>query len=533
MPEDKTLKILDAEHFLESANNSVRHLRNVYLAYLAVMIYILIIILSTDQELLFRSANTQLPLVYISVPIIVPIVEFFVWMPWAFLILHFYLLIQMTFLSEKVRLYEQRLNDHLISREDIRKAQTLLTPMPLVHILAEEKTRSTYSILLYLMVFVSLAVFPLVLLIMTQMKFLPYQNEGITLAHRIVVMIDIGLLWCFGLYVFKSHGEKWFKNIWKSVITLILTTISIFTIIFIFGCLYIPNDKINTIPLISECPFNFDRIVEEKLNFSNYFNLPNRMLVKKELAPELLATRIKEQINDENLISIRCRYADPLDLKDRNFREARLREAALCKAILQNADLTSADLRSANLTSADLFRANLTSADLRVANLKDASLGGANLTSASLRVANLTSADLRVANLTSADLRVANLTDASLRVANLTSASLEDANLTSADLTAVNLSETNFSNAVLAEAILDFTWVWESSSSKKEANFPTGIPRGWSDTLKPEYLCPDDFDVSGDIDISEYINKDDKVEREKLQKQLGEVIKKECERYYP
>ena len=509
MPEDKTLKILDAEHFLESANNSVRHLRNVYLAYLAVMIYILIIILSIDQELLFRSENTQLPLVvYISVPIIVPIVEFFVWMPWAFLILHFYLLIQMTFLSEKVRLYEQRLNDHLISREDIRKAQTLLTPMPLVHILAEEKTRSTYSILLYLMVFVSLAVFPLVLLIMTQMKFLPYQNEGITLAHRIVVMIDIGLLWCFGLYVFKSHGEKWFKNIWKSVITVILTTISIFTIIFIFGCLYIPNDKINTIPLISECPFNLDRIVEEKLNFSNYFNLPKRMLVKKELAPELLATRIKEQMNDENLISIRCRYADPLNLKARNLRKVQLQDAILCKAILEYADLTDA---------------NLTKADLSVANLK-----WANLTKANLKWADLSAADFSEADLTDA-----NLTKADLKWANLTGANLTSANLIFSDLTAANLSKTNFSNAVLDEAILDFTWVEESSGSDEEEYFPIGIPRGWDDTLKPEYLCLEDFDVSDHIDISKYFDEYGQLKREALAERLKQIIIENCKPYKP
>ncbi len=486
---DKTHKILDKEHLLESANDSARHFRNVYLAYLTVMIYIFIIVLSTEQELLFRAGGKQLPLIHISVPI----VAFFTWMPWALLVLHFYLLIQVTFLSDKVRLYRQEINDRLISKEDIRKAKMLLAPVPLVHILVEEKAKSIlYAILLYLIVFVSLVVFPLIVLIVAQMKFLPYQNEDITLAHSIAVMIDIFLLWCFGLYVFRSHKEKrfkniwksaydiarvitsrqylakWFKNIWKKVILLlvivILAIMSIFTIIFIFGCLYIPNDKINTTLMISECPYNWYQVVEETLNFPSYFNLPRSKLVKKEPAPELLAAYIKEE---KDLIepgsSIWCQYADPLDLKRRNFRKAQLEGAALCEAILPNADFTDASLKNASLISTDLRDANLTEAGLRQANLTKAVLTEADLIRSDLRQAILTEADLRQANLTKAV-----LTEADLRQMNLTKANFTKAVLIEADLRQADLTEANFTKAVLTEADL-------RQADLTEANFTKAV----------------------------------------------------------
>ena len=534
MSEDKTPKILDEEHLLESANDSARHFRNIYAVYLAVMIYILIIVLSTDQELLFREADRQLPLVYISVPIIVPIVAFFVWMPWAFLVLHFYLLIQVMFLSEKVHLYKQEINNHLESEKDIRKAQMLLASIPLAHILVEEKVKRKHA-MLYLMVFVSLVVFPLIVLIVTPITFLPYQSEPITWSHRIVILIDLLMLWGFGHYVFRSHKGK---IIWiNSVAGLLVVLVPVFVVIVVF--INFPGNKIYS----SATAGLYELEWVKKIMPSNRFVLPYRKLMGRELVPGLLATQIREQMDNENLIEqdsfIWCQYADPLYLKGRNFREAYLPGAILCKALLQDADLTDADLSRANLTEAELWNANLTNADLGRANLTDADLSRANLTEANLWSANLTEAVLSRANLTEVILSGANLISANLWNADLTGADLSYANLTDtvligadlaeadlidADLTAANLSETDFSNAVLDETTLDFTWVWGSS-------FPKGIPRGWSGTLKPEYSCLEDFYVSNHIDISEYINKDGEIEREKLKERLEQIMEEKCKPY--
>ena len=524
-------KILDEEHLLESANDNARHFRNIYAVYLTLMIYIFIIVLSTDQELLFRAGEKQLPLVHISVPI----VAFFTWMPLALLFLHFYLLIQVTFLSDKVRFYKQGLYAHLRSREDVRKAKMLLASLPLVRILIEEKANLKHAMLLHVIVFVSLVVFPLIVLIVTQIKFLPYQDEVITMVHRIVILIDVLLLWYFWHHIFGSHEGKtmWINSIFGFLWILVLA----FVVVFI----NFPGSKIYS-PVTASF-YGLDAVNEI---MPNRFVLLDRKLVEREPAPELLAVHLEGQTDNENLInqssSIWCRYADPLDLKDRNFREAQLRGAALCKATLLGANLTDADLRGANLTDADLSLANLTDADLRGANLTDANLWDANLTDADLSLANLTDAKLWDANLTDAKLWDANLTDANLWDANLTDAKLWDANLTDAylfranltsatlifsDLTAANLSATNFSNAILDETILDLTWVWESSGSDEKEYFPIGVPRFRSDTLKPEYLCPEDFDVS------DYLDKDYEIEREKLKDQLKPIIEENCEKYNP
>ena len=190
------------------------------------MIYIFIIVLSTDQELLFRAGDKQLPLINISVPI----VSFFVWIPWALLVLHFYLLIQAKFLSDKVHLYKQGLYANLRSREDVRKAHRLLASVQLVHILIEERAKWKHAIL-YLIVSVSLVVFPLIVLIKAQMTFLPYQSELITWSHRIVILIDALGLWYFWHHIFRFHERK---TIWINRIAgLLVGLVAVFIIIFI------------------------------------------------------------------------------------------------------------------------------------------------------------------------------------------------------------------------------------------------------------------------------------------------------------
>ena len=546
MLEDKTSKIPDAEHLLESANDSARHFRNVYTVYLTIMIYTFIIVLSTHQLSLLLDyrqllmIDKQLPFVNISVPTI----SFFTWIPWALLVLHFYLLIQAKFLFEKVHSYKQEINNRLISKEDIRKAKMLLVSVPLVHILVEEKAK------FYLIVFLFLAALPLMVLISAAIKFLPYQDEAITTAHHIVILIYLSGLWYFKHHILRSHEKG---TIWISSITGIFGII-IFAFVVIF--INFPGNRTYS-PIAAS--FHELKMVNEIM--PNRLVLSGYKLVRREPAPELLAAYIKKQMCDENLIEpgspIWCQYADPLDLRGRSLRKAQLQRTILCKATLQEADLTDADLWSANLTDADLSGANLIGADLFRANLTDADLFRANLTDADLQSANLTDADLQSANLIDADLSGANLTDADLSGANLTNASLVDAdltiaylgdanlinadlrganlidaNLTRADLTVANLGKTNFSNAVLDKAILDFTWVRESSDLE-EGNFPIGIPKDWDDTLKPEYLCPDSFDISDHIKISRYIGEDGGLEREELQDQLKEIMEENCKPYNP
>jgi hypothetical protein len=83
----------------------------------------------------------------------------------------------------------------------------------------------------------------------------------------------------------------------------------------------------------------------------------------------------------------------PLELYNRNLRNADLSGIDLSKANFMKADLSKANLKNADLSGVDLKNADLSGADLSGANLSGADLSGADLSDADLSGADLSSAD--------------------------------------------------------------------------------------------------------------------------------------------
>ena len=113
----------------ESANDGARNFRTVYTFYLIVSLYILVVVSSTDHELLFRAGDVQMPIINARVSV----VWFFTAVPWILLILHFNLLIQVMFLSRKINRYVSALDRHVLSVHERTVALDLLFPLPLAH----------------------------------------------------------------------------------------------------------------------------------------------------------------------------------------------------------------------------------------------------------------------------------------------------------------------------------------------------------------------------------------------------------------
>ena len=471
---EKPCDFVNAQRLLESANDSARHFRTVYVTYLTVMIYTFVFILSTDQELLFKAGDKHLPQVNMNIPI----KEFFTYMPWILLVIHFHLLIQASFLVGKVQDYVAKIKDELEPQEEIDKAHRLLFPASLAHTFRAGKLQW----ILYLIIF--LVIFPLGTLIFTQIRFLPYQSEGITLLHRIIIIIDIVLLWYFWYYIYISKNknlrkEKLYKRfIWAFVYGLIIVLITLPIVVFV-RVLDFPGK--NPIPFENPNLSKFYNLISEIKPNYNRFNLPNSTLVKREPSSKILAAYyIREgKLLTKHDESVWCELTEPLNLSNRNLRDAKLSKAKICSADLTRADLTRADLKETILTGANLTETILTGTILGKANLRGTNLRQANLTKKYLAEVDLTKADLTKADLTSVFLWKANLTgtvftnasltnadltravlteavliDANLSDVVLTDASLTNANLTKAILTNANLSDANLTKAVLTEAVL-------------------------------------------------------------------------------
>lgn len=105
MEQEDLLK--QAENLVEAASDGGRHVRNVYVTFLLLCTYIGVIIGSTTHEQLLRVDSVTLPILNVGLPI----VGFYLFVPWLLIILHFNLLLQLYFLSRVLHYTDEAIED--------------------------------------------------------------------------------------------------------------------------------------------------------------------------------------------------------------------------------------------------------------------------------------------------------------------------------------------------------------------------------------------------------------------------------------
>jgi len=444
-----------------AADESARHVRGLYFKFLLFAFYVAVIVFSTDDEQLLKGTGAELPLLGVELPL----VGFYVVVPWLILIFHAHLLSQFYLLSRKLFDLDQVLR--ALPSESARIQRGLIFPLIFSHrIVGTQHPRLIRRVFGAAMV-VTILMTPILLLGAVQYKFLPYHGAWITFNHQLVFTFDLLLLWIFWPRLFSRSGrwrDCWSRSrprwgIWIS--TLLGALVSA---ILIFGAWILVVPHVGDIEewLVENW------LVRDKQEGSagNQQGLPwihrnlvlhEQTLMRKNPPVELLSAAREKQdqdgkkqdqdpkaeaevwLKDGEALELRgrdLRYADfyKSRLWDADLREARLEGADLSEAQLQGADLEEAQLQGAVLSSAQLQGANLSDAQLQDANLYRAQLEGARLSKAQLQ-----GADLEGEQLQGAVLREAQLQGAVLRRAVVYGTRFRDAELLLADLRGLRL----------------------------------------------------------------------------------------------
>jgi hypothetical protein len=181
-----------AERLRGTVDEAARLAQNVYLSFLLLGTYIAATIGSTTDIQLLRKSPVTLPL--LNVPI--PIVGFYFVVPWLLLQIYLNLLLHLTFLAQRLHRFNAMLATFPddITREEQR---VRLFPFPYSMMLIGRPASWRLHMLLDIIVFTTVVLFPLILLLWTQVRFLPYHDTLITWTHRAAVLADLILLWLF------------------------------------------------------------------------------------------------------------------------------------------------------------------------------------------------------------------------------------------------------------------------------------------------------------------------------------------------
>ncbi len=478
----------DLEEIKKAVEDAASVSGGLWLSYLFVLSYIAIAAGAVTHEDLLLVRAVKLPFLNVELPL----KAFFALAPFIVLIIHAYALMHFIMLGKKASRFHNELRRQFPAEggnKDIRdKLRRLLPSNIFVQILAgpPELRRGIFGSMLKLIALTTLVAFPILVLLLLQIQFLPFHDVGITNAQRAALVLDIAVLWSLrppilaDFSVESFERARLFSRVLRGFGLILAGVMSIAALWFSIVVATVPGEwqetalkalnppvtrvdvetdgKKDTKPItVRDLLFagEVDDATRRRTSlFSNTLVLPGFNLYEalKIDDPKKLAWK-------EHLFDLRARHLEQAvlngaDLTKADLYGAQLQGASLDAAQLQGASLDYTELQGASLDQAQLQGASLGWADLQGASLGYAQLQGASLDNAQLQGASLGWADLQGASLDSAHLQGASFDSAQLQGASLHNAQLQGAFLLDALLQGASLQGAQLQGALLHTAQL-------------------------------------------------------------------------------
>jgi uncharacterized protein YjbI with pentapeptide repeats len=460
-----------------------------WLSYLFVLFYLAVAAGAVTHADLFLENSVKLPFLNIELPLL----AFFLLAPILFLIVHAYTLVHLVMLTDKAKRFYRALDDRDVAvtvRENLQwQLPSSIFVQFLVGLEPKNFRQRAFRWLLWFMAWLTLLIAPVLLLLLLQVQFLPFHWGVITWTHRIVLLLDLVLMWWLWSMILTGRGKKGRLAPWAW--SLVGFGLAACSLIFSSAIATFPGewqadllaewDQPEWAVAARNALFNStpDVITHRRFPFSNTLVLPGFNIY------EGLGIDDPEKVEWRDFVfrargrDLRGAIFDLANLPKVDFTGADLRGASLFSAHLEGASLASPlvetgplwtvarsthgpprprinfdRLRHASFGGAQLEGAILDHVHLEGASLDDAQLPGASLADARLEGATLAGAQLSGASLQGARLDGADLDNAQLVGAWLFGAQLQGASLVNAWLQGANLSFAQLQGALLVGAQL-------------------------------------------------------------------------------
>jgi uncharacterized protein YjbI with pentapeptide repeats len=400
-----------------------------------------------------------------------PLLGFYILAPFIFVVFHFYTLLNLVLLARTAKTFEDALqiafprDENEKPRENFRMRieNTLFVQLLVGGRLEREGINAK---LLSLMALITLALAPVALLLMIQIKFLPYHSERITWWRRGLLALDLALVWT----LWPGYRSGWRVRLWpKAAWWLMVPGIgSAAALAYAMLVATFPDERIYEATYRLHGSTYLEPYTEEVKSRDRpdwyAFVAPVNTL---ELHGEDLIDDAHIEKNESSVGSPKWVATLPLanrdltgadltyaDVQHVDFSGAILKRATLWFAWAKEAHFNHAQLQGASLDGAHLHGASLDRAQLQGASLDRAQLQGASLDRAQLQGASLVGANLQGASLDSAKLQGASIDQAQLQGAALHRARLQGALLDGAQLQGASLDGAHLHGALLDSAQL-------------------------------------------------------------------------------
>jgi uncharacterized protein YjbI with pentapeptide repeats len=363
---------------LGGLNSSAERLQTLWFSFLTLTVYLSVVALTITHRMLLLKEAQVLPIVGLKVPLL----PFFVIAPLLYVVVHFYTLMMLVLLARTAATFENELKYVFPIRSDQERFRAQVQNALFLQLLAgmQSEREGRNSWFLSAIAFATLAVAPVILMLLMQLQFLPYHHLGMTWWHRILVVSDalaVILLWS----AYRSGGgEILSKRSFASkplAFAVVLITFVGYSALYAgrwTGERWIGRSDDGVSPEIFGAPVGF-RI---------FGVFPDHLIIRNQSIVD--ASLLKQKVAEKNAGEVR-QSVWTYDLSERD---------------LNHADFSGSDLRLVNLEAAWLERAVLSRTQLNGANLAKVHMDGVIAEQSELAGANLSSAKLDGANFASA-----------------------------------------------------------------------------------------------------------------------------------
>ena len=486
-----------------------------WVSYLFALFYFAIATGAVTHRGLLLEGTVKLPFLNVELPL----KTFFILGPFVFLIVHAYVLLHFVFLAGKIGVFNAELQAQISSDNTRARLRWQLPSNIVVQSLAgpPDARTATVRLILWLITRISLVFGPIALLILFQLRFLPYHSEWITWWQRITVVADLVLLWFLWPPIARGQASWLGWSDLGRIKVWVLLLVSVLPVLLVFTIATFPGERLEEkLPSVRLIPMTWqawtlpsvqaiqaadsgwatlhELLFAGEVNYvtnepqsllSNVLVLPNFEVSDRSGGVAISSHRLSlrgRSLEGAVLAGAHLRNADftGASLERANFVEAKFE----CEKIggwlgwgevdFKDKNTICAQLRGANFSSARLQGASLNGAQLQGAIFLNAKLHGASLASAQLQGAVFLSAELQGAWLARAQLQGAlipsYLQGANLDQAQLQGAALDDASLQGANLDQAQLQGASLRNTRLDGASLRGTFVWRTYPPSNATN---------------------------------------------------------------
>jgi uncharacterized protein YjbI with pentapeptide repeats len=194
------------EKLLDSANSASQTVAALHVAFLAFVAYLGVIVWGTTHDDLLRISPVKLPILDVELPL----TAFYAFVPWMVVLLHFNLLMQLELLSCKLWNLDRDLPDTPAGQQ----VRDRLFIFPFTQLIVGRSGVWLIRWLLSLVVGITVIALPLLMLLVAQIRFLPFHDEAITWSQRVAVWIDATMLITLWPLIAspQDQAREWWRN---------------------------------------------------------------------------------------------------------------------------------------------------------------------------------------------------------------------------------------------------------------------------------------------------------------------------------